>query len=136
MTFALTAPAPKKKSAKSELEEALFDELKLYGLPVPIRQHKFHPERLWKFDFAWPKHKIAIELQGGIYVGGAHSRGAYQEGDYEKLNEAARLGWKVFQFGPSQVRRKKRTNASSKALTFMYDILREEAMPLVGQVSQ
>lgn len=111
---------------KSELEQAFFDELKLYGLPLPRRQHRFHPVRQWAFDFAWPAAKVAIEIQGGIFVGGGHNRGGYMEQSYEKMNEAARLGWRVFQFGPSQVRRKKRTTESSKALAYMYEILRRE----------
>jgi hypothetical protein len=114
----------KKQSKKSVLEESFFAELKLYGLPMPVRQLKFHPSRQWRFDFAWPTQKIAIEIQGGIFVGGAHSRGGYMEQSFEKTNEAARLGWKVFQFGPSQVRGKKRTNTSSPALAYMYPLLK------------
>lgn len=117
-----------KKSKKSRLEEDFAAELKLYGLPTPVRQFKFHPMRKWPFDFAWPDRKIALEIHGGIFIPkdkpqGGHNRGAYMEESFEKQNEAIKLGWKVFVFGPSQVRRPKRSQQSSKALEFMYSIL-------------
>lgn len=121
------APKPKKPSRKSQLEESFAEELKLYGLPPAVRQCMFHPSRKWPFDFGWPEQKIAVEIHGGIYVPqgkGAHNRGASMEGDFEKQNEATRLGWRVFIFGPKWLYRKKRTNASSKALTFMHGLFR------------
>ena len=26
------------------------------------QEFKFHPDRKWRFDFAWPEQKIAIEV--------------------------------------------------------------------------
>lgn len=39
---------------------------------------------------------IAIELEGGIWSGGRHTRGKGFEGDCDKYNEAALAGWTVF----------------------------------------
>jgi hypothetical protein len=118
------------KSKRHELEDNLFAEFKLYGLPTPERQYIFHPTRKWRLDFAWPDRRIAVEVNGGIYMNknnptnpGGHNRGAYMELSYEKINEAQRLGWKVFMFGPSQCRGRKRTNESSAALAFMHNVL-------------
>ena len=98
------AAKPISPKQKSKLERQLAIELELEGL-VPAREYRFHPERRWRFDFAFPDEKIAAEVNGGIYKNGRHSRGAGQEGDYEKLNAAIDRGWFVFQFGPNQIRR-------------------------------
>ncbi len=72
-------------------------------LPVPEREARFHPTRRWRFDFAWPEQKVAVEVEGGVYVQGRHSRGKGYEADIEKYNEAALLGWTVLRCTPRQV---------------------------------
>ena len=109
----------------SKLEDSLFEEFRLFGLDLPERQHRFHPKRKWQLDFAWIDRKIAVEIHGGIYMQGHHSRGQNQEDDFEKVNEAVRLGWRVFVFGPKWCRRKKRTMQSSDALAFLHGVLGE-----------
>lgn len=59
-------------------------------------EHKFHPSRRWRFDFAHIPTKTAIELEGGIWSQGRHTRGSGFRSDCEKYNEATRLGWRVF----------------------------------------
>lgn len=79
----------------------------VYGIPKPEAEFKFHPLRKWRFDFAWPQHhrKLAVEIEGGVWTGGRHTRGAGFIRDMAKYNEAARLGWLVFRFTPEQLRR-------------------------------
>jgi len=36
------------------------------GLPEPVFEHRFHKDRKWRFDVAWPDLKAAIEVDGGI----------------------------------------------------------------------
>lgn len=60
-----------------------------------VREYRFAPPRRYRFDFAWPDQKIAVEIQGGTFSGGAHSRGAGQHKDFEKNNLAVMLGWMV-----------------------------------------
>jgi len=83
---------------KSELEYRFEYLLRVMGIPEPSREYKFHPKRRWRFDFAWPDRKIAIELEGGIWVKGAHTRGKHFISDCNKYNAAALLGWRVFRF--------------------------------------
>jgi hypothetical protein len=71
------------------------------GLPEPVLEYRFHPERRWRFDIAWPDKKIAIEIQGGVWTHGKHSRGKGQINDMKKLNAAQAMGWKVFQVTPA-----------------------------------
>ena len=68
------------------------------GYPEPIREYEFHPEREWRFDFAFPDKMIAIELEGGVFSGGRHVRGQGYVNDLEKYNEAVMLGWRLLRY--------------------------------------
>lgn len=84
------------------------------GLPRPELEYKFHPERKWRFDFAFldwavsdgvrvapiPSSSLALECEGGLWTGGAHGRGSGIVRDIEKYNEAAALGWRVIRVQP------------------------------------
>ena len=69
-----------------------------------MTEHFFALPRRWRFDFAWPADKVAVEVQGGLWTGGKHSRGAGIENDYEKGNAAQLLGWVVLHVSPGQIR--------------------------------
>lgn len=71
-------------------------------LPQFEREYRFNEKRRWRFDFAWPAHKLAVEIDGGRWVpfGGRHAG----DGDREKLNSAAALGWTVFRYSSNQLR--------------------------------
>jgi len=62
----------------------------------PVREHVFHDDRGWRLDFAWPSRRVAVEMQGGTWTQGRHTRGQGYEDDCEKLAEAQLLGWIVF----------------------------------------
>lgn len=68
---------------------------------------KFHPRRKWRFDLAWQTNdlmrNLAVEVDGGGFVNGRHSRGLGIEKDAEKFAEAACLGWTVIRVTPRQV---------------------------------
>ena len=84
-----------------------------------IREYRFHPVRKWSFDFILAdKFKdqkafeafvnsgrefvsqkcVAVELEGGTYTRGRHTRGVGFAKDCEKRNFATSMGWKVFNF--------------------------------------
>jgi hypothetical protein len=88
------------------------------GIPAPVFEFKFHPERKWRFDLAWTDSEyhhtthfepgyvprpVAIEVQGGIWSGGRHNRGAAMLKEWEKLNEAAAMGWRIMYCQPSDL---------------------------------
>lgn len=56
----------KRKNGKSELEAAFlyYWRIAAPGLPEPVAQHKFHPSRRWRLDFAWPDYKVSVEING------------------------------------------------------------------------
>jgi very-short-patch-repair endonuclease len=66
-------------------------------------EYRFHPTRKWRFDAAFPERMIAVEIDGGAFIGGRHTRGAGFKRDCEKLNAAALMGWRVFRFLPEQI---------------------------------
>ena len=68
-----------------------------FGVPFE-EEYRFDPERKWRFDFAYPQWKIGIEVEGGTWTGGRHTRGSGYEKDCEKYNTAAMRGWMVYRF--------------------------------------
>lgn len=98
--------AAKRKAERDRLEHKFAALWRLgYGPIRPdfVMQHQFNETRRWKFDFAWPEQKIAVEIDGGIWSGGRHTRGKGFEKDCEKGNEALLLGWRVFHLTPAMI---------------------------------
>ena len=66
-----------------------------------VEEYRFHPVRRWRLDFAHPESKVGVEIQGGIWTRGRHSRGAGQVADMEKANQLMYMGWALFQIPAS-----------------------------------
>jgi very-short-patch-repair endonuclease len=77
--------------------------LAMRKLPEPVQEFKFHPSRKWRMDFAWPDQRIALEVEGGIWSGGRHTRGKGYLADMEKYNEATLMGFKLLRVTPQQM---------------------------------
>jgi very-short-patch-repair endonuclease len=83
----------KKKMAQPSYLELQFERtIDRLRLPQPIREFYFHR---WRFDFAWPKLKVAVEIDGGTFTGGNHVRGVGYQRDCKKNNKAQLEGWVV-----------------------------------------
>jgi very-short-patch-repair endonuclease len=80
------------------LGDILHFHLKAFKINGFEREYRFHPIRKWRFDFADPEMKIAVECEGGVYSGGRHTRGKGFENDCEKYNAATVMGWRVLRF--------------------------------------
>jgi very-short-patch-repair endonuclease len=65
------------------------------------REFRFHGTRQWRFDFAYPGIKIAVECDGGQWEknGGRHN----SDSDRDKMNNAILLGWYVLRFSGNQI---------------------------------
>lgn len=84
-------------------EETLLLHCQAYGLS-PEREYRFTSDRKWRFDFAWPDIKIAVEVEGGTSFGlSRHSKGRGFELDAAKYNRAARDGWIVLRYSTRMV---------------------------------
>ena len=67
-------------------------------LPEPVREYRFHSKRKWRLDFAFVPEKLAVEIQGGAWIKGAHNTAIGQQRDLEKQREAVKLGWRILPF--------------------------------------
>lgn len=81
-----------------------------------VKEYKFHPERKWRFDYAIPAHKIALEVEGGVWTSGRHTRPKGFLGDIEKYNTATLMGWRVFRTTPTELYRTATINLLKEAI--------------------
>lgn len=59
-------------------------------------EYRFHGERKWRFDWAAPSIKLAVEFEGGIFdPNGDHRSVKGISRDVEKYNTAAAIGWRI-----------------------------------------
>jgi len=72
-------------------------------VPEPNLEYRFHEIRKWRFDYAFLSEKLALEIEGGSFLVGRHTRGAGFREDLVKYAEAALLGWTVLRATPEQV---------------------------------
>lgn len=73
------------------------------GLPAPVPEFRFHPTRRWRLDYAWPDRYAALEVEGGIWTQGRHTRPRGFLKDLEKYNAATALGWSIIRCTPQTV---------------------------------
>jgi hypothetical protein len=73
-------------------------------LPPHRREYYFSKPRMWRFDFAWPEYMLAVEIEGGSWSNGRHSRGSGFTEDCEKYNRATILGWWLLRFTTEMVK--------------------------------
>jgi very-short-patch-repair endonuclease len=60
-------------------------------------EQRLIPGRGYRFDFVHFDARVAIEIQGQIWVKGRHNTGTGLISSYQKLNLANSRGWQVFQ---------------------------------------
>jgi very-short-patch-repair endonuclease len=88
-------------------EQTLAAQLEQAGIPFE-RDYRFHPRRRWRADAAVGKpghfvYTVLVEIDGGAFIGGRHSRGQGVANDAEKQSAAAILGYRVIRATPAQV---------------------------------
>lgn len=74
--------------------------LKQNGLPTPTPEFRFHPTRKWRVDYAFEPQRLALEVEGGVWTRGRHTRGSGFLRDVEKYNELAARGWRLIRTTP------------------------------------
>lgn len=80
-------------------------------------EHRFHPQRKWSIDAAWPAALVGFEREGGKFVWVACRCGVKQkrfvsrhhdrdgmEADAEKYNAAAAMGWSIIRATPGMLK--------------------------------
>ncbi len=128
---ALKNPPPKRKQTEAEKEarrlaviakrDAFFAKLKLAGLPIPKHEYLFAKEigrkELFRADYAWPNHKVALEVDGGVWTQGRHTRGSGYVKDIEKRNLYALAGYRLIVCVPT-------TLCSKETIQLIKDVLK------------
>lgn len=66
----------------------------------PVREYAFAGNRKWRFDFAWPQMKVAVEIDG---YGFGHIDYGSLGNAHEKQNRAVAEGWKVLRYTSRQL---------------------------------
>ena len=85
-------------------------------LDIPKAEYRFLKKRRFRFDFAWPDRMMAVEVEGGVWTGGRHTRGQGYSRDLEKYNLATLHGWRVFRFTTQDV-------TTQKAIAFISAVM-------------
>lgn len=67
-------------------------------------EYRFDKERKFRFDFALPENKIAIEYNGIMSEKSRHTSITGYSKDMSKLNLAAINGWRVLQYTPLNIK--------------------------------
>lgn len=68
-----------------------------------IQEYRFDKKRKWRFDYCLPEKMIALEVEGGIWTQGRHTRGKGYQSDMEKYSEASVQGWILIRRTPDQL---------------------------------
>lgn len=69
----------------------------------PEPEHMFHQGRKWRMDYAFTEQKVFLEVEGGVWTGGRHTRGKGFINDMEKYNAAAAMGWTLIRCVPDDL---------------------------------
>lgn len=99
--------AKRKRAARKEqkdfIQETFLQLLDQVNIERPVPEYLFHEQRKWRFDYCWPEQKIVLEVEGGIFIQGRHSRGAGMKEDFDKYNEAAIYGYRIVKVIPTEL---------------------------------
>ena len=104
------ATKPKRKKLRIDRKQDLANAWRLAtSTDFPfVGEHYFHPTRQWRFDWAHLELLIAVEVEGVTHFGpaiGRHQSAAGIEGDMEKYNAAALLGWTVLRYSQRMIKK-------------------------------
>lgn len=95
---------PKPKAA--DKTTLLFTRLcEVYGLPAPMPEYRFHPARKWRIDYYFEANgrRVALEVEGGIWTQGRHTRGSGFKRDMEKYNAITAAGIMLLRTTPKDL---------------------------------
>ena len=77
---------------------------KLVALNIAYQtEYQFHPTRKWRADYFFPSANLALEIEGGAFTNGRHTRGKGFIADMEKYNAMTLQGIKLLRCTPDQL---------------------------------
>lgn len=104
----------------STLESIVSQQIRAAGLPAPDTEFKFHPERKWRADFAWPEAMVILEVEGATWTQGRHTRPKGYADDCEKYSRASLMGYTVLRATGEHIRSGAALEWLSEALSRFY----------------
>lgn len=79
-------------------------QLKLIALEIEfVTEYQFEPKRQWRADYYFPDGNLILEIEGGAFINGRHTRGKGFIADMEKYNHLTKLGYKLLRCTPDQL---------------------------------
>jgi hypothetical protein len=92
--------AVKRSAPELQLEQQL-KAVRLY----PSVEVRFDKKRKWRLDFYFPTEvPLAVEVEGGGWVQGRHTRGAGFQADIDKYNALTLAGIRLLRVTPQMVK--------------------------------
>lgn len=102
----------------SPLEDKLVTQCRLVRLSMPDREVRLFPPRRWKYDLVWPEARLIVEVEGGHWIMGRHTRGAGFDADCEKYATAMLAGYRLLRVTRTHI-------TSGQAVTWIEQALRQ-----------
>ena len=91
--------------SESALERILYAQIcDRTKIPLPVQQLRFAAGRDYRADFAWPDHRLLVEVDGGLWIGGKHAIALHETRRQRRRIYAQALGWSIVEVGPPDVR--------------------------------
>ena len=79
-------------------------QLKLIALEIEfVTEYQFEPKRQWRSDYFFSSANLALEIEGGAFTNGRHTRGKGFIADMEKYNAMTMQGIKLLRCTPDQL---------------------------------
>lgn len=72
-------------------------------LPPFVQNYVFMKDRKFEIDLAFVEYRVGCEIQGGVFIKGAHGSPLAILRDMEKSNLLVLSGWKVLRYTPDEV---------------------------------
>lgn len=92
----------KGRRSKRSAAEAFQFGCEVNGLPVPEAEYEFS-HRNYRADYAWPDWGLLLEVEGGVWTSGRHTRASGFVGDMAKYNLAACYGYRLIRVVPDDL---------------------------------
>ena len=81
--------------------EIIFNGLKIEF----VKEFKFHKKRRWRIDYYLPQYRVGVEIEGGVWIQGRHTRGQGFINDCEKYNQAQIGGIRVLRYSADTIKK-------------------------------
>jgi very-short-patch-repair endonuclease len=91
----LLVEAAERDALERSMLQQITHYLRIPGLDWRSQYEFLRPDRKYRADFAELTHRLLVEVQGGSWISGAHSRGGGYERDCVRMAEATIAGWTI-----------------------------------------